>query len=119
MFQFLRGFVLIMAMIFKSEITLADIDRSSADYLMSGCRAFLQPSSPSPVFTVMLLTAECNGVIEGLIYARTTVCLPEGATSAQAIRVVVEYIDDRPARLHENFKALALEALQAVFPCKN
>jgi hypothetical protein len=41
MFQFLRGFVLITAMIFKSEITLADVDRSSADYLMSGCRAFL------------------------------------------------------------------------------
>jgi hypothetical protein len=119
MSNFLRGFVLITAMIFNCEIALAEVDRSSANYLMPGCRAFLQPSSPSPVFTVMLLTAECSGLIEGLIYARTTVCLPAGVTSAQAIRIVVKYIDDEPARLHENFKALALEALRAAWPCRN
>jgi hypothetical protein len=26
--------------------------------------------------------------------------------------------DDRPARLHEDFRVLALEALQAAWPCK-
>jgi hypothetical protein len=31
---------------------------------------------------------------------------------------VVKYIDDRPARMHENFKVLAIEALRAAWPCE-
>jgi hypothetical protein len=30
----------------------------------------------------------------------------------------MKYIDSRPERLHQDFRALALEALQAAFPCK-
>ena len=39
-------------------------------------------------------------------------------TTNQAIAVVVKYIEARPERMHEDFRALALEALTAAWPCK-
>ena len=36
----------------------------------------------------------------------------------QTVRVVVQYIDSRPERMHEDFKKLALEAMKAAWPCK-
>jgi hypothetical protein len=45
-------------------------------------------------------------------------CPPVGANQGQAIRVVIAYIDQRPARMHEPFVALALEALRASWPCR-
>jgi Rap1a immunity proteins len=42
----------------------------------------------------------------------------KGATLEQMIRIVIAYVDARPARLHEKFSFLALEALRAAWPCK-
>ena len=60
----------------------------------------------------------CTGIVKGLLFAAFDVCKPARTTQGQAVRVVVKYIDDRPERLHENFKTLAAEALQAAWPCK-
>jgi Rap1a immunity proteins len=51
-------------------------------------------------------------------YMDPSACPPKGVTSGQALRVVVTYIDAIPARMHENFKYLAVEALRAAWPCK-
>jgi hypothetical protein len=63
----------------------------------------------------------CTGIIDtiglmGVAFHR--VCLPNGVTTRQAVAVVVQYIDKRPARMHEAFKILAIEALAAAWPCK-
>ena len=42
--------------------------------------------------------------------------LPDGATLEQSVRVVVAYIDARPARMNEPFAGLALEALRTAWP---
>jgi hypothetical protein len=130
MFHFLRGSALIAALILDYEIAIADVDTISANYMMPGCRTLLQTnpqhtwlafSGREGEFKVMLLAAECRGTVEGLIYAASTVCLPigVGVTREQSVRVVVQYIDSRPERLHEKFNALALEAMRAAWPCKN
>jgi hypothetical protein len=41
------------------------------------------------------------------------------ATNMQGVRIVLQYIDARPARLHENFNKLAAEALRQAWPCSN
>jgi len=68
------------------------------------------------------LGGECVGIIEGILFARSagseTSCLPNGVIIDQGVIVVVQYIDARPARLHESFKLLVFEALQAAWPCK-
>jgi hypothetical protein len=43
---------------------------------------------------------------------------PAGVLGGQAVKVVVAYIDARPARMHERFDRLALEAFRAAWPCK-
>jgi hypothetical protein len=50
-------------------------------------------------------------------FLKLILCPPKGSDRAQSIRVVVQYIDSRPARLHENFPDLAQEALRAAWPC--
>jgi hypothetical protein len=45
--------------------------------------------------------------------------IPDGVIVGQAIQVVVTYIEARPKRMHEDFRALALEALFDAWACKN
>jgi Rap1a immunity proteins len=45
-------------------------------------------------------------------------CLPNGVTQGQMVRVVAYYIDARPARQHEDFTQLTIEALRAAWPCR-
>jgi hypothetical protein len=87
----------------------------SANYKMDGCRAFILVPN---IRTGSLFEAGvCSGIITALIYESPSLgaCIPAGVTNTQAVRVVVKYIDNRPARLNENFAALALEALRAAW----
>jgi hypothetical protein len=65
-----------------------------------------------------------KGFCEGAIYALVNAvrppaaCIPSGVTMDQATRVVVTYISARPARMHERFVDLAIEALKDAWPCK-
>jgi hypothetical protein len=109
-----------------------DID--SANYILPACQDFLnrkQPYTGGQGF--------CAGTIAGISFVGKDLrrlrldytsesgawitwvyCLdiPDKATLNQAVRVVVSYIEARPARMHESFAELALEALRAAWPCK-
>jgi len=45
-------------------------------------------------------------------------CMPDGATPGQAVRVVVKWLEDHPARLHERAIGLVLSALRESFTCR-
>jgi hypothetical protein len=87
---------------------------TTANEAMEGCRFFLTDAGSA---TLKQINAQgfCRGAVEALI--ATQYCPPEGVTIGQAVRVVVQYIDNRPARLNEPFAALAAEALQGAWPC--
>jgi hypothetical protein len=55
-------------------------------------------------------------LLEGLDYEGVQ-CRPREVTLGQIVRVVVQYIDSRPARMHEDFRVLAFEAMKAAWPC--
>jgi hypothetical protein len=120
----------------------AEEDIYSAGYMVQGCRAALN-SSPTQSRDMAERAALCGGVIAGmsnmgalvrsalLIYPRPAddsqqnffrklmcVDVPGEAPISQLVGVVIFYIDGRPARLHEPFMVLALEALRAAWPCK-
>ena len=118
MFQFLRSMALIAAMLLGSEAAFA-LDADTADAIMPACRMVLgmAPNGLTTKFTVQD-SGICIGLVEGLSYQRQGICYAPGVTVSQSIRVVVKYIDDRPERLQEDFKILALEALRAAWPCK-
>jgi Rap1a immunity proteins len=57
--------------------------------------------------------------ISGIAYMIEDSCIPFGSvTQDQMVRVVVQYIDSRPTRMHEAFGKLALEAMRDGWPCK-
>ena len=55
--------------------------------------------------------------LEKMRQAKRT-CIPDKATSVQAIRVIVKYLQDHPAELHKADFELLATALQLAFPCK-
>ena len=92
----------------------AQKDIYSADYLMPGCRAFLRADTGNTH-----LRGYCVDLVMGVArdaYA-PRICLPREVTDEQIVRVVVQYIDSQPARLHEDFVVLAIEALRKTWPC--
>jgi hypothetical protein len=84
-----------LAFLFFSHDTAVGYDAFSAKLVMKGCRNFVSNTS-----TDMVEQATCGGVVEAIIDIDSQLCVPEGSTLEQSVRVVVTYIDKRcsPAR---------------------
>ena len=119
----MRGIALIVAMIFSCGTAVAEPAETSADRIMPACRdvAALITFTNTESKEDLARMSFCVGIITGLSYMGQPygICLPVGATSQKAADVVVQYIDGRPERMNENFMLLAVEALQAAWPCMN
>ena len=109
-------------------------DMDSANFMMPGCRAFLDQRSQGDIF----LQGECVGTVSAITVVagmtnlslkrfplpandvRWKLCIdePNGVTVGQEVRVVVSYIDAHPARMHETFVGLAFEAVRTAWPCR-
>jgi hypothetical protein len=75
----------------------------------------------SPLRGDSVLRGLCIGTIDGIFYVDKKICPPPKGNAinlGQIGRVVVQYIDNHPARMHEDFKKLALEAMRAAWPCQ-
>jgi hypothetical protein len=88
---------------------------SSANDVMPGGRDTLRNGGDQD----LLLMGMCIGAVRTMLHFGSALgsCAPAAASVSRTIRVVVYYIDQRPARLHERFEDLALEALQQEWPC--
>ena len=109
--------VVLVAATFAGDAAIARSDVDSATFIMPGCRAFLAETRTSRVDQWKQIL--CSGVVGAIAYAGSRICSPPDVSNEQTVRVVMKYIDERPQRHHEPFRKLALEALQANFPCKN
>ena len=94
----------------------ADID--SASRLLPGCKFAIDGGPTRYGIGVEFEAARCIGYVAGLAKASPDFCQPAGVTVGQMIRVVVTYVEARPARHHEEFGELALEALEEAWPCR-
>jgi hypothetical protein len=112
----------LMVMIFSRGVVVAGPNQTSADYVMPGCR----DAAPLITFSDVGESKEqisrmsfCTGIVVGLSFMGQPygICVPANTTSQQAISIVVQYIDGQPARIHEDFNSLAVEALRASWPC--
>ena len=96
----------------RVQFVSAKEDAFSANWIMTGCLAVV--ANPGGV---SFREGLCLGIVSTIPSADEKTCVPPQATNQQMVRVVVQYIDARPARLHEPFQDLALEALRATWPC--
>jgi hypothetical protein len=62
----------------------------------------------------------CTGMVRAMLNLAPTfkACPPAGVTSGQSIRVVVSFINQNPARMHEGFQVLVIEAFRKSWPCR-
>jgi len=100
------------------EAVVAETDSAAghtAKSLITSCRAFADDDSRSQA---PFDDGFCGGVVVGLAYADPTICVPKGLAYRQSVRVVIQYIDERPSRMHESFVELATEALRSAWRCK-
>lgn len=88
---------------------------ASANLLLPGCRQIVfDHITGETAFNA----GWCMGAVVALAQPSLGVCAPQGVTPEQATRVVIAYVDARPARLNESFYYLATEAMKAAWPCK-
>ena len=99
-----------IAMLSGPHDAIAQDQSHTANYVMDGCRSFIARDG-SENFKQGL----CGGSVFAVVSVGPGVCLPQGVKDIrQVIRVVMAYIDARPARMHENFNTLALERSEAL-----
>jgi Rap1a immunity proteins len=108
--EIMRVFTLIAALLLNCGTALSASE--TANQLMPACHKWINGSTETP-----LDQGICMGIVIGVAQAGD-ICTPSGVTNGQALRVVVQYVDQRPARMHESFRNLAHEALKAVWPCQ-
>ncbi len=114
---FLALFVLTGAMV-SSSLARAAEDTGSAGSTMQGCRPLSDEKTDRYIFIDYIsMQATCIAQVNAIVDTSDKICAPDKFTDLQAQRVVVSYIDQRPARLQERFTKLALEALVSAWPC--
>jgi hypothetical protein len=79
-----------------------------------GCRNYVSSSDDN-----LFLQGYCAGAVQALVEFAAGACAPKSATNIQGVQIVLQYINARPTRLHENFNKLAAEALRQAWPCSN
>jgi hypothetical protein len=90
----------------------------SANYMLPRCKRYLVDGPPGGH---TFWEGVCAGSIVALAFVGRNLsrpfCIPDRATNEQQMRIVTAYIEARPARMHEDFRQLALEALREAWPC--
>lgn len=88
-----------------------------------GCKAFVEDQAKN----AELVSAAnfCSGVVHGLAYVGKILppeqqsCAPPTSDARELARVVINYIEAHPQRMHEDFRMLVLEAFHNAWPCKS
>jgi len=94
-----------------------EVDKTeTANLWLPYCKAYVeeQPGLPAK----MLSMGVCAGIVAGIFFAEECKA-PDGVTFGQQVRIVVNYIEAGPKRMHESFYQLAYEALREAWPCHN
>ena len=94
----------------------AGVDMDSANYILPFCRGEVS-ATPTRHYTGVFYRGVCLGVVMTWWSVGPGFCGPHGVSYRQMLRVVVRWIEQRPERHHEPFAQLALQAMQAAWPC--
>ena len=119
--MFLLARYTVAAAVFLSASAASAVEDAtlSADRMLPACTAFIRDRAPGDVDGVFA-AGRCIGLMQGLGFASRLLgaCPPDEVTVAQRARVAVTYVEARPDRMHEDFRALAVEAMREAWPCK-
>jgi len=107
----------------------ATASASTGSQFLSMCKAALAPLSGSEsaeyIVKWAMDTGFCAGYVEGYTVAlqksgkgvSTAACFPENLNNDQALRVLIEFLENNPAELHRGVGSSAQRAFSRAFPC--
>jgi hypothetical protein len=112
-----RNHLFVLVTVLASACTSSAISAEvySTTWMLPGCQAYL---TDKQTIAIQFRQGVCIGIVEGISYRAAGVCYPDGINQTQILKAVVQYVEERPARHHENFKAFVSEALRGAWPCK-
>ena len=100
-------------------------NKFTAKYLLPYCRDAMNNKAPT-MSSDAVMQGMCVGMVDALDFLMSDLpaedkeyrsCPPSDATLKQTVQVVIKYIDERPERMNESFKKLAIEAIRDAWPC--
>jgi hypothetical protein len=99
----------------------------SANVELPACRADLGIIEKNPYAQGDVSTysaGQCDGMIAAIFAVGPSLgearfCAPNGATTGQALRIVIRYFENAPEKMNENFIARAIAVLHNAWPCDN
>jgi hypothetical protein len=94
-------------------------DQTSANAVMPGCVQTLGSGLASFEGGYCLGLVRAIAALGPLLNHELRFCPPHGVTAGQDLRVVVDFINRNPGRMHEIFDVLALEAFRNSWRCRN
>ncbi|MBX9842511.1 MAG: hypothetical protein K2Z80_11940 [Xanthobacteraceae bacterium] len=99
---------------------IRDIRDRSAHGMMPGCRLFNDTSNKVPDAVMASEMGRCIGTIDTMwqMGKSTVTCPPQDMALSQIVRAVIRQVEGQPARHHEDFYQLALQAMRTEWPCK-
>ena len=89
---------ILIGLLLIPQATKADEDVFSANWVMPGCRLLIAPQ-PGDDFKQGVCADISSTLLD--LDRQFGVCAPKDVTEEQVVRVIVAYIDARPARLNE------------------
>ena len=129
----MKLFILPFVLLLSPLVGRADDDINSGSELLKNCNAYMMVTDGSSNSKIILGAGRCLGIVRGIMDAGAifdtfaekagktppnVFCLPENVSTDQGIRVVVKYLEEHPADLHQRGTALTVRALKQAFPCK-
>lgn len=93
----------------------AQKDITSGNYYLSACQAFATNN-----FSMAFESGQCAGFLQAVISGTKNggiVCIPSKVTLGQVAKVVVQYLENHPQILEQDFILLASYAVGATWPC--
>jgi hypothetical protein len=120
----LRVILLVAAIIFSApNPSHAEAPKSGNDFLSECSEEGAMIRRGIPMRTPFI-DGYCLGVVRGLRFMaeatmRFRARIPQTVRDGQAVRVILNFLRNNPARTHELFERLILNAFQDAWPCKN
>jgi len=114
--------ITILLLVFINASPVYADNASGSDYLKS-CNLWLEPYSNFQKMSdsERLEVSRCKGALDILLFLglgqTAGMCIPNGVYYDQLARVITTYLNKNPEKLHHPFSFLALEAIQAAWPC--
>ena len=110
-----RAFLVVLALLGATSSAMAGATSPTSSG--AGCRK----ANERPVID-KVDAGFCSGIVEGTMWSlqiAKLVCLPNGMTLGQGLKVLVKYMDDHPEELHEKTAELAARAFVKAWPCSH